>query len=163
MPRGALSATGFKHSKHTHIRATRGARRLNKCPQVSTHTQSEEEAGDVPIGGSEFASARSAGGHWDVILLAPDAAEQRTRNAQYYERDTSKMMLPIWSTNNVINSGHRSSSSGRRVNPPSPVTSPLAGTGWSRAGRLRPELFWNIPPKLLHMTRGVKIFGRRER
>lgn len=29
------------------------------------------------------------------------------------------MMLPIWSTNNAINSGHRPTSSGRRANPPS--------------------------------------------
>lgn len=71
------------------------------------------------------------------------------------------MMLPIWSTNNVINSGHRSSSSGRRVNPPScDVTA--RRDRLEPAGRLRLELF-GISSKLLHMTRGVKIFGRKRK
>ncbi|CAB1440551.1 unnamed protein product [Pleuronectes platessa] len=58
------------------------------------------------------------------------------------------MMQPIWSTDNVINSGHRSSPSGRRVNLPSrDVTADRAGAG---AGTLR--LLLEDPSELLCTT-----------
>lgn len=59
---GVLSATDFKHSQtkhtHTHIRATRRACRLNKCPQA--HTQGRKGGRRHSHRGSECASAQTA-------------------------------------------------------------------------------------------------------
>lgn len=70
------------------------------------------------------------------------------------------MMLPIWSTNNVISSGHRSSSSGHRVNPPSGDVSAHRDRQ-EPAGRVRLELF-GIAPELLHMPHRGEIYVGEE-
>lgn len=71
------------------------------------------------------------------------------------------MMLPIWSTNNVINSGHRSSSSGRRVNPPScDVTAHRDRL--QPAGRFETRAFWNIPQAAAHDPRSEDIWEKRK-
>lgn len=55
-----------------------------------THTVQRKKAADIPIGDRRVCF--SGAGHWDVILLAPDAAaasaadDKRTRNVQYHER-----------------------------------------------------------------------------
>ncbi len=85
---GVLSATDFKHSqtKHTHththilklLTVHAGSTNVHKSP--STHAAEQRRPQTFPQGIGECFSTDS--GHWDMILLAPDAAEERTRIVQ---------------------------------------------------------------------------------
>lgn len=161
MPRSALChwLQTFVSKAHTLYSNSLRMQAQQMSASIQTHREEGKEAGDIPIGDQSVLQRRQQ-------PLGQDFISSRCRRTEDSKHSILwaghiKMMLPIWSTNNVINSGHRSSSSGRRVNPPSRDVSAHRDR-LEPADRLRLKLF-GISPKLLHMTRGVRIFGRRER
>lgn len=64
------------------------AQQMSVSIQTCSQMRGKKPA-DIPVGGVRVCYGGGSG-RWEMILLAPDAAEERTRNIQYYEHDTSK-------------------------------------------------------------------------